>query len=106
MRGLHHGADGGRDRAVLVVVDAAGDVGALFHAGSASIASVDDRLESVLVPTRDEVTVRAVASVITVRQNEGLRLAVGGPPVLERGGVPVNLVEEMGDVDPTSRASL
>lgn len=68
----------------------------------ASIAvAINDLLKSLLVPARDEIAVDGITSRVTVGPDEGALLS---NEVLETGeqlvGVPVDLIEEVRDVDP------
>jgi hypothetical protein len=53
-----------------------------------------------------KITVKRVASVVTVREDERLLALALRPPVLEQRRVPVDLVEDMRDVDVSGRAIL
>ena len=46
-----------------------------------------------------KVSVKRVASVVTVREDKGLLALALGPPVHEQGRVPVDLEEQVRDVD-------
>lgn len=89
-----------------VVVEATGDLGALVHTDRAGITGVDDLLQHALVPAGDEVAVAGVAGPVAVGKDEGLRAGVLSPPVLEQGSVPVDLVEDVRDVNPALGAVL
>jgi hypothetical protein len=95
----------GLDRA-LVLVQAVEETGALVHALGAGIACINDVLKELLIPATKEVGVRAVSSSITVGQNKGLLVNTRGPAVLEVGSVPVDLDEQVGNVDVTLGAVL
>jgi hypothetical protein len=51
-----------------------------------------------------EISVEGVTSWVTIGKNEWLLSLALGPSVRELGGVPVDLIEEMGKMDPTLRA--
>jgi len=93
----------GRNRAVLLV-DTIEEALAVIHAGSTSIAGINDVLEELLVPASQEVGVRGEAGGITVGKDEGLLANAGGPATIEERSVPVDLEEQVRNVDPALRA--
>jgi hypothetical protein len=99
---LRHGSSDlfikvGLDSAVNSVLDSARAFG---EASMLRVTVVNNVLEEVLVPAGHEVGVRAVASGITVGENEGvLGSAAGAVPLVRKfGGVPVDLEEHVGNV--------
>jgi hypothetical protein len=93
----------GRNRAVLLV-DTIEEALAVIHAGSTSIAGINDVLEELLVPASQEVGVRGETSGVTVGKNEGLLANAGGPATIEERSVPVDLEEQVRNMDPALRA--
>ena len=91
--------DFGFDSAV-VLVETVEETRAVVHTKGTSVASVDDVLEELLVPASHEVSVAAVASNVTVGEDERLLALSLSPAALEFVSVPVGLVEEMRNVDP------
>jgi len=98
--------DLGGDGAVIVGAKATRNGRASVHTPGTGIASVDDGLQGVGVPAGDEVGVGAEASHVAIGEDERLSLAVLGPLVVELGSVPVDLKEEMRNVDVTLGAVL
>lgn len=95
-----------RRNGALAAVQAVGQVRALVHTRIASVTSVNDVLEDILVPGSHEIGVAAVAGNITVGEDERLGALVLVPSALEGLGVHVGLEEDVRSVDPASRAVL
>lgn len=68
------------------------------------IAVIDDLLEHSGVPARNKVGMQGVACVVTICEDERLGALVWSPQVTEQQRVPVNFVEQVRSVDPTSGA--
>lgn len=96
---INLGVDG-----AVYIVEAIEQTLAVVHTGGTSIASVNDVLEKLLVPTSHEIGVRSETSGVTVGENEGLAATAGGPAAIKEGSVPVRFEEQVRDVDPALRA--
>lgn len=90
------------DLALLSVVD--GLVLEVLALGTEASRRIHTLLELIVLPAKDIVAVLTKASVVTVAEIEGLR-AVGGPEalVVERSGIPDDLVHQLGNTDGVSR---
>lgn len=95
-----------RGNGAVTAVQAVEETGALVHTRVTSIASVNDVLEEILVPTGHEVSVGTVSGNITVGEDEGLSSLVLGPAALVGLSVKVDLEEDVRGVNPARRAVL
>lgn len=95
-----------RGNGAVTAVQAVEETGALVHTRVTSIASVNDVLEEILVPTGHEVSVGTVSGNITVGEDKGLSSLVLGPAALVGLSVKVDLEEDVRGVNPARRAVL
>ena len=86
------------------VVQSTDEARAFVHTGATSITVVDDLLKSLWFPAVDEIGVETVSRGITIGKNEWLLALSWSPTILELGGVPVDLVEHVWDVLPSTWA--
>ena len=70
---------------------------AILNATAVTCALIDGRLQDVFFPSHDEITVSTIASRVTLRPDERLRVAV--PLIRKLVGFPDNLIEEGNQVD-------